>query len=297
VRNEISRGFVRRVATRVICVSVVPLLLFLLLCIGEHDASACSISDYGMWHAENQGSARLWPANGNVCWLTTVAGNFDGTQGPNDTGPTVQVMRDGYWWLTTGYNEFANAYCIPMSCLSGANSNYVVWESQNNISIIANAHPTCDSETNSTSAWWGDAITLFQSWPGSSDTNGAGEHARVTQSTQGSVSSVLDAEDCTADQMPIHPTFSSVFVGTPSSGIPAQIASTGWTTGSYTIDMLTDATQAFCYLTYLQGKWRGGAESAQVYTVNGHWYAASLQGSSGSQIGANYACVWYHQNH
>jgi hypothetical protein len=266
----------------------------------ERTARACDAVNVTWW-AQNGGTIQMWPAADNFCFLTRISGLFDGSKGTN-VGVSVEMRSDGYWWLITQTgNEYAEGHCAPKSCFSGASPNASIWwSSPSSLSLINDTNGSgCDYQQSS-GAWWGDAVTMVQAWPnGPGATESGHDHVNVAQSSDAFTSSVVSSNKCSDDDGSYwyQPFFSSLFVGTPSSGIPVQLASTGYTRNNYKIDLLASPNDAMCYLQFVQGKFHGGGENVQIFIQNGEWFAQTSVGSGGDAIGANYACVFFHQNH
>jgi hypothetical protein len=247
-------------------------------------------------------SLALHPTNTHVCWLTGVWGRFDGQRSCPD-GVSVQAHANGWWYLEArNSEEYGEARCAPLSCFTGDGVNDVVWDSTDNFSAIAAADgPTCDNYQSN--AWWGDAATIEQYWPGCSDTEGGGEYTAISQSNLPFSSSKVVANDCTSDGLGriINSFGTSLFVGTPSGGKACHFTGSPFSvSGNYTLNLNVYTDEAICYFTKISGKFRGGGEFVKVYPVSVgggryKWYAKSTQGGDGSAVSASGRCFWFHQ--
>jgi hypothetical protein len=270
-------------------------------------APECVTSTQTIFQAGHGVARRMRSASTHFCWLTMASGNFNGEQ-PNtwsDTGLGVAVRSDGDWWLVN--NDFndndgvAQGRCVPLSCFSGDGIDDEVWVSTHNISAIATANGSCDSQTTAT-AWWGDAATILRWWPGPGSTNGSGENAQVGQSNDPFAPSSIHAADCYHDGVGRHilGRAVSLFVGTPGSG---QLATfTGgdfWVQGDFTVDLGVYSDEAICYFTKIFGKFRGAGEQVRLNQIaDGSrfmWQARSKQGGSGSGVKGQGKCFWFNQ--
>lgn len=261
----------------------------------------CGHGSYAVAWASNGGSTPIRSLSDHVCWLTKAGGRFDGQKGSN-VGVSVEPRNDGNWWLVTrSTEEYGEAHCLPLSCFRGDGVDDVVWVSTSNLSALAVSSGSCD--TDSSNAWWGDAATIAQAWPGGTGpgrTEGGGEYVHVQQSLNPFGSSVLTAGDCQWRDGPggwIRNQGTSLFVGTPSSGVAASFSSGVSTiTGNSTKDLNVFADDAICYFTHIHGKFRGGGEYVRLFqqpdAASGRdkWFAQAGQGSAGSDIYAQIRC-------
>jgi hypothetical protein len=251
------------------------------------------------------------PLNTHFCWLTKVAGSFDGNHG-NAAGAFVQRQSDGNWHLETrATGSFGEGRCVALACFLGDGVNDVVMVNQTGFAAIANSQRGCD--VNSTATWWGDAVTVLQGFPGPGNTAGNAESASVALSTDPFAPSTVVAQDCQADNLHwIQAAASSIFVGTPSggklahyTGAPFTVSGNttlnlGQTIGNTSPTLPPDAV--FCFFTHVQGKFRGAPESVELFLSpnpndpgNELWTAKSTQGGGGSQISASGRCSPYVQ--
>ncbi len=249
---------------------------------------------------------KMKPLDTHFCWLTMASGNFDGEQPDSwyDTGLGVEVQSDGYWWVVNrAYSGagVAQARCVARSCFTGDGVNDEVWISTHNISAIATANGSCDTDTNYT-AWWGDAATVLRWWPGPGGTNGSGENTQVVQSNNAFSASAIHAADCYHDGLGrfITGRAVSLFVGTPSSGQLALFTGSDfWVQGNYTLPLGIYSDEAVCFFTRIFGRFAGAGESVRIYQVASgnryQWYAKSTQGGSGSGVKGQGKCFWYNQ--
>lgn len=271
----------------------------------QQSVGLCGQGSYLYGWANNGGSTRLWTVASSVCWLTKAGGRFDGNKGTN-VGVSVEPRQDGYWWLVTrGAEEHAEAHCLARSCFTGDGVNDVVWVSTANYSSTATADgSSCD--TNSSYAWWGDAATIEQAWPGITGpgrTEGGAEYAEIIQSSNPYGSSIVRSGDCQSDGLnyPIRSHGTSLFVGTPSGGKAAHFSASGAVWGNYTQDTQAYVDESICYFTHIHGKFRGGGESVKFYqqlepsTGRYKWMLQTTQGSSGSSVYAGYKCYFHNQ--
>jgi hypothetical protein len=87
-------------------------------------------------------------------------------------------------------------------------------------------------------------------------------------------------------------TFESIFVGTLHTSVPVYERSWGDTRGAATQDLLTDLETGICFITEVEGAFRGDFVAVSPYGPNGDWV-----GSSSSNVGANFGCMAYKINH
>ena len=241
------------------------------------------------------------PTSTHFCWLSKVHGNFDGGNG-TPAGVYVQAQGDGNWHLRAeSSGAYGEARCAPYSCFSGDGVNDVIWVSGSFGALASASSSSCDNWQ--TNAWWGDAATVLQSWPGPGKTEGSGEYVQSNLSSSPWTSSKVVANDCQhGDPYPwIQATANSLFVGTPSGGKLAHYTGVPFSvTGNYTLNLGVYTDDAFCFFTTVRGKFRGGSESVAVYPVyqssTGRylWYAKS-QSQQGSSVRATGRCYYYHQ--
>jgi hypothetical protein len=146
---------------------------------------------------------------------------------------------------------------------------------------------------------------MISGWPlDRGRTNGSGEYAHVID-PQNATPWTIFAQNCVTNEGlwgDLQVTASALFVGSPYTTVPAHLTSWGWSTGNYVnLDLLTNGTDAICFLTEIQGKFRGHGESVSVGTAwNGsvwEWYANTRQGTLGAGIGGNYGCMPYNTDH
>ncbi|MBK7585284.1 MAG: hypothetical protein IPI67_34485 [Myxococcales bacterium] len=265
----------------------------------------CPHSNLAWATAQNGGAIAMRPISTWVCWLTQAAGRFDGEKG-YDVGINVEMRNDGWWWLTTrATQEYGEAACAPRSCFTGDGANDVVWVSTENISTWAGASGgSCDHDQSN--AWWGDAATIEQAWPGMPGpgrTAGGGESVDVAQSSNPFGSSILSSNDCQEvdSNYGIRAQANSLFVGTPSGGKACHFTGVPFSvSGNVTLNLGVYTDDAICYFTHIHGKFAGGGEKVRIYPVDAGggrflWYARSWQGGSGSSINAKGRCYFYNQ--
>ena len=266
----------------------------------------CAYEEYGYWYSKNGTHVQLMHTSEGFCWMTRAGGRFDGDKG-NTVGVSVLPEADGYWYLTTrATDEWGEAHCVPLSCFSADGEDDEVWFSTNNISTLASASSNaCDTDTNSTGPWWGDAATLLQAWPGANgpgNTAGGGEKVDVFQSTDPYVASTIESKDCqygdSGKWIRAHAT--SLFVGTPYNGVAAHFANTFYVQNNFTLPLSVYADEAICYFTHIHGKFRGGGEYVRLYLEpqpggRHKWVVRSNKGGDGASIRADGRCFWFSQ--
>lgn len=238
----------------------------------------------------------LRPTATHFCWLTKASGDYDGDNGAS-AGIYVLPQSGGYWHLVSesGSSSYGEAKCVPRSCFRGDGANDVVWVSGQFGALANSGASSCDY--NETAAWWGDAATVLQSWPGPGRTEGGGEYVRSILSGSPWNSSAVAANDCQFnDPYPwIQATGTSLFVGTPSGGKACHYTGVPFlVSGTVTLDLGVPIDQAVCFFTKIRGKFRGGGEAVSLYHQNSRWYASS-QSQQGSSVGAEGRCYYFHQ--
>ncbi|HMR06473.1 MAG TPA: hypothetical protein PKA88_11865 [Polyangiaceae bacterium] len=241
------------------------------------------------------------PTSTHFCWLSKASGDFDGDNG-TPAGVYVQPQSDGYWHLRAeSSGAIGEARCAPLSCFSGDGNNDVRWVSGGFGAIAISGLYNCDHQV--TNAWWGDAATVLQSWPGPGRTEGTGEYVQSVLSSSPWTSSQVVANDCQHnDPYPwIQATAHSLFVGTPSGGKLAHYTGVPFSVyGNYTLNLNVYTDDAFCFFTTIKGRFRGGGEAVRVYPVleqsSGRyiWYAQS-KSQQGTSVSATGRCYYYHQ--
>ena len=290
---------------------------------GTASANPCGIGseDYYPynWYSTNgyDQKAEDNPVSDYVCYLAWfMSGNWQGTGEDGATqGVSVQIENDGYWHvITQETNDEAVAYCIPSNCFEGENSNYIVeWDNQEypnyfwNESSLSDTcgNGGCDYEDNN-NGYPGipgtqSSLTFLQGWPGGQGaTNGNGENAGVNYVAGGP--NTLYSQTCVNNEECwglVQATFGSIFVGTAYTTTPVYPYATGWTTGTYSVDMGTNLSDGICWITKVEGAWRAGSTAGVLAQWNGsvyEWGAGTTQ-YNGSEIGADYACMAYNINH
>jgi hypothetical protein len=283
-------------------------------------ASTCSLDQVSFSWSQNNFDTQMSSDSTHFCWLTKVAGRFDGDKG-QDVGITVERgptdgLAGGSWWLRTrASQEYAEARCAPLSCFSGDGS-----KDKRLISGTFNALATADGGCDhfSTPTWWGDGATVLQGFPGPGNTGGFGEYASIDQSADPFASSSVHANDCNRDGLGkwIRGYANSLFVGTPSGGVAARFQGPNPPNGG-TIDVVgeyalsSSGTNLFrwklmalaeyhiCYLAKVGGEFNGGGEIAMIDIQNDsdgnpRW-RLFVQHQSGAGVQAVARCYRYDQ--
>jgi hypothetical protein len=269
--------------------------------------------------SQNGYDQQLLPIHDTFCWLTEVEGNWQGTGlGGNQQGAQVQVERDGYWHIVTYQaGDFGFAYCLAASCFEGEHAGYAVdWDNQQFPSFFWNESAlggpasdcgnkygtTCNGDCAYTSYQNGypgipgteSSLTMISGWPLSTGpTNGSGEYAKVAESSSGGINTIY-AQSCANSYIwqTVSATFESIFVGTLYTTVPVFERSWGDTRGADTVDLLTNLETGICFITEVEGAFRGDFVAVNPYGPNGDWV-----GSSSSNVGGNFACMAYIVNH
>jgi len=264
------------------------------------------------------GGVRLEEGTLSFCYLTYIAGNFQ--YAPVEA--KVYQGTDGYWranksgGVVHGEVElFASATCIKQACLKGdgVNDVYPHWIS-GPITARANSQQKfplgCTCENQRVNAWQADSATVLNSFPFGTTAGGA-EYVRINQATRNPAATTVTANDCQCDtrfapagvpQHAITGTAHSIFVGTPGGADGARfIGPTGngridlagtysvHTKGTKVVNMAS-VNDAMCYFTALGGKFRGGAEQAEIRLVTDPargqiWQLRVSQGSAADDDG------------
>lgn len=263
--------------------------------------AVCSHSLQNAYSVTGNSHAVMRSASTHFCWLTMASGNFDGNNGAF-AGVKVSPHSDGFWRLT-GENPSAKGEgrCSPLSCFRGDGIDDVVWVSSQ-FSALAWSTGGCD--TFDTNAWWGDAASLVQSWPGPGRTEGSGEIVAAIISSSAWSPSKIKATDCYFGDPygVIRAIGNSLFVGTPSGGKLARYVGAPFSVqGNYTLNLGVYTDEAICFLTRISGKYRGYGEEVKLYPVlqssTGRYlyYARAKQGGAGASVRGEGRCYYFHQ--
>lgn len=272
-----------------------PLVRFVLLAVGLLLAASPVRADQAFIWVQGQPTMKLVPAETNYCYLVRVQGKFMGY------GEQVRLrVINGFWTLggTSQQQDVqAIARCFARSEVKAA-PNAVRWASEE-ISATADTAGGGCVDTFPKAAWWGDAATVLTLVTGA--LRGGGERLTINQSGDPFGASTLILHSC---QKQLGMGVYSFFVGIPSSGRSARFigpngTGTAGQAGEYTVfpgqqTLMAPTFDAFCYFTEINGKFDGGAESAEILSggdANGQSRWLLRTSSSGtSSVSAKARC-------
>jgi hypothetical protein len=243
--------------------------------------------------------------SGWLCVLTGLAGGGTGT-----LYGTVWDNNPGGWQLGTSTGSAAWAECTPWSNFARP-SGSAIWVSPTLYSTTAQSDATGTSgwKTDSSQAWWGDAITAISGTYAMYQ--GFGEWIQITQSTSGFGPSTIWSHSEVAGNLYTQANAQSVFIGVPNSGRLVRLI--GYQNGAYGLSDATHADTEFaastqsgyssfwlattdsaiCYLTMFSGAFNGYGESVRILKQSGRWLLSTTRGGGTAQGRAR--CMAYDQ--
>lgn len=215
------------------------------------------------WNSTPGTAVVLMPVSTHHCVLSRVGGLFAGT------GEDVHVEQSGANWVLRvssaqpGTGQHGEAYCYNKSAFLA--NGTARWSSGTSFTWNGAGSGCAQRQLD---LWWGDAASIVQGMIG--NFRGGGEWVSIYQSPYGFTPSSVTSQGCSGW---VGGYAGSLFVGTPSSGVPAKfwggefhVSTEGLIVPTREGEVaMAPTNEAMCYLTRVAGRFDGGGEYIAVY--------------------------------